>query len=91
MLDVNDGKEFHKLYLHCSESYSHEIIPRPFGEQIHATERNHILHYDLIHIGANEEVFMYLLIIKMIQRIPLVHISVQGPHFEKSVVEESNC
>jgi hypothetical protein len=61
---MKDVQEFCKLCLHCSVADSQEIIPRPLGEQIHATERNQILHYDFIHIGASEEGFMYLLVIK---------------------------
>lgn len=61
-----DVQQFCKLCLHCAVADSREIVPRPFGEQMHATERNEILHYDFIHIGTAwaEPHYKYMLVIK---------------------------
>ena len=59
-----DVKSFCKLCLHCAISDPREVIPRPLGEQMHSNERNGILHYDFIHIGASYTGETYLLVIK---------------------------
>jgi hypothetical protein len=41
-----------------------QIIPRPFAEQIHATERNHIIHYDYLYINKKNPDFSYVLVLK---------------------------
>jgi hypothetical protein len=43
----NDVSEFVSGCFHCL-SNAPQHVPRPLGEQIHASERNEIIHYDLV-------------------------------------------
>ena len=61
---INDVKKFCTNCLHCAVADPRQIIPRPFGQQMHAKTRNEILHYDFIQIGPSYNGFIYLLVIK---------------------------
>jgi transposase InsO family protein len=60
----NDVKNFCRLCLHCSVADPRKVIPRPLGEQMHASTRNQILHYDFMHVGISDSGSTYLLVIK---------------------------
>ena len=57
-------KTFCRQCLHCEVADSRKIIPRPFGEQMHAEKVNQILHYDFIQIGPSKDGYHYILVIK---------------------------
>ena len=57
-------KNFCRLCLHCSVADPRKVIPRPLGEQMHASTRNQILHYDFMHVGISDSGSTYLLVIK---------------------------
>jgi hypothetical protein len=59
-----DIQKFCRECLHCAVADAREIIPRPLGSQMHAQNRNEILHYDFIKIGPSNEGSIYLLVIK---------------------------
>jgi hypothetical protein len=49
--------------LHCSVNRA-QVVPRPFAEQMHASERNEIIHYDYLYINNRNPDFSYILVIK---------------------------
>jgi hypothetical protein len=59
----SDVQNFVSNCLHCSVNRA-QVIPRPFAEQIHASERNEIIHYDYLYINNRNPTFSYILVIK---------------------------
>ncbi|CAB1109830.1 unnamed protein product [Ectocarpus sp. CCAP 1310/34] len=48
-----DVKEFVQQCLHCMDSKSGEIVPRPFGETVHGKRPGEVLHFDYLHVGKS--------------------------------------
>jgi hypothetical protein len=58
-----DVRSFVKSCLHCLVNH-HSVIPRPLSEQLHASERNEILHYDWLYINSKNKFYKYVLVKK---------------------------
>lgn len=58
--DVNN---FVKKSLHCLIHYQ-KIIPRPLAEQVHASRRNEIIHYDYLYSNSKNQDFKFILVLK---------------------------
>ena len=43
-------REFVRQCLHCADTRSGDVFPRPLGETVHGTAPNEVLHLSLIHI-----------------------------------------
>lgn len=59
-----DVKSFVASCLHCLASASGDMVPRPLGHSIHATEVNEIIHFDYCFMGPSTADHQYVLIIK---------------------------
>ena len=57
-----DVEKFCKLCLHCTVSMGGEIVPRPFGEQVHGSTANSVIHFDYLYLGPSKSSWKYLLI-----------------------------
>jgi hypothetical protein len=60
---VEDCRQFVQNCLHCSINEG-KVVPRPIAEQMHATVRNQIIHYDYLYINEKNPNFSYILVIK---------------------------
>ena len=60
----SDVKRFCRLCLHCSVADPRKVVPRPLGEQMHASKRNQILQYEFMLVGISDSGSTYLLVIK---------------------------
>ena len=58
-----DVKNFCLNCLHCLR-YKATIVPRPFGEVLHAKKAGEVLHFDFLKIGLSKKTWKYLLVIK---------------------------
>ena len=43
-------REFVRQCLHCADTRSGDVVPRPLGETVHGTAPNEVVHLSLIHI-----------------------------------------
>jgi hypothetical protein len=59
----SDIRDFVLNCLHCSVNKA-QVVPRPFAEQMHASERNEIIHYDYLYVNNRNPNFSYILVIK---------------------------
>ncbi|KAH9128004.1 hypothetical protein LEN26_009174 [Aphanomyces euteiches] len=60
----HDVETFLRSCLHCL-SIGGRLVPRPFGEQLHATQRNELLHADFLTLPMDTETgFAYVLLVK---------------------------
>ena len=46
-------REFVRQCLHCADSRSGDVIPRPLGETVHGTAPNEVVHFDHLHVGES--------------------------------------
>jgi hypothetical protein len=46
-----DAKKFARECLHCLSTRGGIVKPRPWGEQVHATKPNEVLHFDFLYLG----------------------------------------
>jgi transposase InsO family protein len=58
-----DTRQFVMNCLHCTVNAG-QVVPRPLAEQIHASERNEIVHYDFMYINKRNPDYSYVLVIK---------------------------
>ena len=58
-----DVRSFCLSCLHCLR-YKASIVPRPFGETLHAKKPGKVIHFDYLKIGLSKASWKYLLVIK---------------------------
>ena len=63
---TTDVEAFIKECLHCLSTTGGQKIPRPYGEQLHASKPGEIIHFDFLFIRpkSTESTLQYILIIK---------------------------
>jgi hypothetical protein len=59
-----DVDQFVRQCLQCASTRGGKIIARPFGEQLHATKPNEILHWDFLFLEPASDGIKYLLVVK---------------------------
>ena len=59
-----DVQTFCNTCLHCRSTIGGDRTPRPFGEALHASLPNEIIHFDFLYMGPSEKCYKYLLLIK---------------------------
>ena len=59
-----DVDKFCKLCLHCTVNSGGEVVPRPFGEAVHGSTANSVLHFDYLFVSPSNSKFKYLLVIR---------------------------
>ena len=45
--------EFVRQCLHCADTHSGDVVPRPLGETVHGTAPNEVVHFDYLHVGES--------------------------------------
>jgi Integrase zinc binding domain/Integrase core domain len=61
---VRDVRTFCNTCLHCRSTIGGNRTPRPFGQALHASLPNEIIHFDFLYMGPSQAGFKYLLLIK---------------------------
>ena len=46
-------REFVKQCLHCADTRSGEVVPRPLGKTVHGTAPNEVVHFDYVYVGES--------------------------------------
>ena len=46
-------REFVQQCLHCADTRSGDVIPRPLGRTLHGTAPNEVVHFDYLHVGES--------------------------------------
>ena len=46
-------REFVRQCLHCADTRSGDVVPRPLGETVHETATNEVVHFDYLHVGES--------------------------------------
>ena len=46
-------REFVRQCLHCADTRSEDVVPRPLGETVHGTARNKVVHFDYLYVGES--------------------------------------
>ena len=46
-------REFVRQCLHCADTRSGDVVPRPLGETVHGTAPNEVVHFDYLHVGES--------------------------------------
>ena len=59
-----DVRTFCNTCLHCRSTLGGNRTPRPFGQALHASLPNEVIHFDYLYMGPSEAGFKYLLLIK---------------------------
>ena len=54
-------REFVRQCLHCADTRSGDVVPRPLDETVHGTALNKVVHFDYLYVG--ESGFRYILVI----------------------------
>ena len=44
-------REFVRKCLHCADTRSGDVVPRPLGETVHGTAPNEVVHFDYLYVG----------------------------------------
>ena len=44
-------REFVRHCLHCADTRSGDVVPRPLGETVHGTAPNEVVHFDYLYVG----------------------------------------
>ena len=39
--------------IHCADTRSGDVVPRPFGETVHGTAPNEVVHFDYMYVGES--------------------------------------
>lgn len=60
---ADDVAKFIKACIHCL-MVKGQIIPRPFGQALHATKPNDLLHFDFLSMPLGNDVSQYVLVLK---------------------------
>ena len=45
--------EFVPQCLHCANTRSGDVVPRPLGETVQGTAPNEVVHFDYLHVGES--------------------------------------
>ena len=45
--------EFVPQCLHCANTRSGDVVPRPLGETVHGTAPNEVVHFDYLYVGES--------------------------------------
>jgi RNase H-like domain found in reverse transcriptase/Reverse transcriptase (RNA-dependent DNA polymerase)/Integrase zinc binding domain/Integrase core domain len=61
---IEDVRTFCKTCLHCCSTIGGDRTPRPYGQALHATTPNEVLHFDFLYMGPSQSGVKYLLLIK---------------------------
>jgi RNase H-like domain found in reverse transcriptase/Integrase zinc binding domain len=61
---VEDVRAFCDTCLHCRSTIGGNRTPRPFGQVLHASLPNEIIHFDFLYMGPSQAGLKYLLLIK---------------------------
>ena len=48
-----DVREFVRQCLHCADTRSGDVVPRPLGETVHGTAPNEVVHFDYLYVGES--------------------------------------
>ena len=59
-----DAEKFVRECLHCLCTRGGVIKPRPWGEQLHGTKPNEVLHFDFLYMGLSSTAKKYVLVLK---------------------------
>ena len=46
-------REFVQQCLHCVDTRSEDVVPRPLGETVHGTAPNEVVHFDCLYVGES--------------------------------------
>ena len=46
-------REFVRQCVHCADTRSGDVVPRPLGETVHGTAPNEVVHFDYLHVGVS--------------------------------------
>ena len=46
-------REFIRQCLHCADTRSGDVVPRPLGETVHGTAPTEVVHFDYLHVGES--------------------------------------
>ena len=46
-------REFVRQCLHCTDTLSGDVVPRPLGETVHSTAPNEVVHFDYVYVGES--------------------------------------
>ena len=46
-------REFVRQCLHCADTRSGDVVPRPLGETVHGTAPNEVVHFDYLYVGES--------------------------------------
>ena len=46
-------REFVRQCLHCADTRSGDVVPRPVGEMVHRTAPNEVVHFYDLHVGES--------------------------------------
>ena len=60
----DDTSTFFNTCIHCLCTTGGRRIPRPFGEAVHASKPNEVIHFDSLYIGPASQDVTYLLLLK---------------------------
>jgi hypothetical protein len=60
----DDVRTFCNTCLHCRSTIGGNRTPRPFGQALHASAPNEVIHFDYLYMGPSKAGFKYLLLIK---------------------------
>ena len=65
--------EFVRQCLHCADTRSGDVVPRPLGDTVHGTAPNEVVHFDCLYVGergpqasqglSEDSGFRYILVI----------------------------
>ena len=74
-------REFVRQCLHCADTRSGDVVPRPLGEMVHGTAPNEVVHFDYLYVGesapqasqgwSEDSGFRYILVV---MDLSLIHI-----------------
>ena len=59
-----DAEKFVRECLHCLCTRGGVVTPRPWGEQLHGTKPNEVLHFDFLYLGLASTGKKYVLVLK---------------------------
>ena len=48
-------REFVRQCLHCADTCSGDVVPRPLGETVYETAPNEVVHFDYLYVVCGRE------------------------------------
>jgi hypothetical protein len=61
---IDDVRTFCNTCLHCCSTIGGDRTPRPYGQALHASQPNEVIHFDFLFMGPSLAGYKYLLLIK---------------------------